>query len=300
MKRILLSLLVFLYLVTPMTFAQVSTASLTGLVTDPSGAAIPNVTVTLTLKATNAVNSTTTDQTGYYTFPSVAVGDYLITSDITGFNRTAREFKLDTGQRARVDLPMTVGSEKTSVTVEAIAPQLSTQDATVGAVIDNNFITQFPLLLRGWDDLTILVAGVQGLRQTDQAGAANSSRAGQFNVHGVRSLQNNFLLDGLDNNSISENVQELSTQVVRPSVDAIQEFKIETNPYSAELGRQPGSAISVTTKGGTNKFHGVIYEYLRNRVFDATDFFTNRNGLIKPQNIQNQCGGNIGGPRGRL
>jgi hypothetical protein len=117
----------------------------------------------------------------------------------------------------------------------------------VGAVIDNNFVTQFPLLLRGWDDLTILVAGVQGLRQTDQAGAANSSRAGQFNVHGVRSLQNNFLLDGLDNNSISENVQELSTQVVRPSIDAIQEFKITTNPYSAELGRQPGSAISVTT-----------------------------------------------------
>jgi hypothetical protein len=296
MKRILVSLVIFLFPATTVTLAQVSTASLTGLVTDPSGAAMPGVTVTLTFEATNIVNSTTTDQTGYYTFPSVAVGEYQITADITGFNRTAREFKLDTGQRARVDLPMTVGSEKTSVTVEAIAPQLSTQDATVGAVIDNNFITQFPLLLRGWDDLTILVAGVQGLRQTDQAGAANSSRAGQFNVHGVRSLQNNFLLDGLDNNSISENVQELSTQVVRPSVDAIQEFKIETNPYSAELGRQPGSAISVTTKGGTNKFHGVIYEYLRNRVFDATDFFTNRNGLIKPQNIQNQYGGNIGGP----
>jgi hypothetical protein len=296
MKRILLSSVVCLFLVTTVTLAQVSTASLTGLVTDQSGAAVPNVTVTLTLKSTNTERSVMTDETGYYTFPSVPIGDYLIRADLSGFNRTAREFTLQTGQRARVDLSLQVGSETTSVNVEAVAPQLSTQDASVGAVVDNNFVTQFPLLLRGWDDLTILVAGVQGLRQTDQAGAAYSSRAGQFNVHGVRSLQNNFLLDGLDNNSISENVQELSTQVVRPSIDAIQEFKITTNPYSAELGRQPGSAISVTTKGGTNQFHGIVYEYLRNRVFDATDFFTNRNGLVKPQNIQNQYGANAGGP----
>src|SRR5258707_14700574 len=106
MKRILVSLVIFLFPVTTVTLGQVSTASLTGLVTDPSGAAMPGVTITLTFEATNTVNSTTTDQTGYYTFPSVAVGEYQITADITGFNRTAREFKLDTGQRARVDLPM--------------------------------------------------------------------------------------------------------------------------------------------------------------------------------------------------
>jgi hypothetical protein len=152
---------------------------------------------------------------------------------------------------------MTVGSEKTSVTVEAIAPQLSTQDATVGAVIDNNFITQFPLLLRGWDDLTILVAGVQGLRQTDQAGAANSSRAGQFNVHGVRSLQNNFLLDGLDNNSISENVQELSTQVVRPSVDAIQECH-----YQGRHQQVSRRDLRVLAKPGF-RCHGFLHESQR-------------------------------------
>src|SRR5579863_1416712 len=133
MKRILLMFALALFPVTSVIFAQVSTASLIGLVTDPSGAAMPGVIVTLTLKATNTVNSVTTDQTGYYTFPTVPVGDYFITSDLTGFNRTAREFTLETGQRARVDLPMTVGSETTSVTVEAIAPQLSTQDATVGA-----------------------------------------------------------------------------------------------------------------------------------------------------------------------
>lgn len=293
MKKFLLSLIFSLFLVTGVTFAQINTASLTGLVTDPSGAPVPNVTVTLTLKATNAERSITTNQTGYYAFPSVPIGDYVITADLTGFSRTAREFTLQTGQKASVDLSLEVGTQETTVNVEAIAPQLSTQDASVGAVVDNNYVNRFPLLLRGWDDLTKLVAGVQASAQTDQSGV---SRAGQFNVHGVRSLQNNFTLDGLDNNSISENVQEMSTQAVRPSVDAIQEFKVTTNPYSAELGRQPGAAISVTTKGGTNQFHGTVYEFLRNRYFDATDFYTNRNGLVKAQNIQNQYGANLGGP----
>src|SRR5262249_25732635 len=145
-------------------------------------------------------------------------------------------------------------------------------------------------------DLVNLVAGVQGQRYTDQGGSTSNGRTGGFNVHGVRSLQNNFLLDGIDNNSISENVQELTTQVIRPSVDTIQEFKIITNPYSAEYGRNPGAAISVVTKGGTNEVHGLAYEYLRNRELDANDFFSNRQGLTKPQNVQNQFGGNLGGP----
>ena len=141
-----------------------------------------------------------------------------------------------------------------------------------------------------------LVAGVQGQRYTDQGGSTSAGRTGGFNVHGIRQLQNNFILDGLDNNSISENVQELTTQVIRPSVDTIQEFKIITNAYSAEYCRNPGAAISVVTKGGTNQLHGLAYEYLRNRVFDANDFFSNRQALQKPQNIQNQFGGDAGGP----
>src|SRR5437016_727288 len=136
MKRILVALVIFLFPVTTAAIAQVSNASLTGLVTDQSGAAVPNVTVTITIKSTNTERKVTTDQTGYYTFPSVPIGDYLITADLTGFNRTAREFNLQTGQRARVDLTIEVGTEKTSVNVEAVVPQLSTQDASVGAVID--------------------------------------------------------------------------------------------------------------------------------------------------------------------
>ena len=141
-----------------------------------------------------------------------------------------------------------------------------------------------------------LVAGVQGSRYTEQSGATSAGRTGGFNVHGVRSLQNNFILDGVDNNTFSENVQELSTQAVRPSVDDIQEFKVITNPYSAEYGRSPGAAVVVTTKSGTNQVHGLAYEYLRNSVFDANDFFSNRSGLKKPENQRNQFGGNVGGP----
>jgi len=151
------------------------------------------------------------------------------------------------------------------------------------------------LLLRSWDDLVNLVAGVQGQRYTDQGGSTSAGRTGGFNVHGVRQLENNFLLDGIDNNSISENVQELTTQVARPSVDALQEFKIITTPYSAEYGRG-GAVISVISKGGTNEIHSTLYEYLRNRDTDANDFFSNRQGLSKPENIRNQFGGNIGGP----
>ena len=138
--------------------------------------------------------------------------------------------------------------------------------------------------------------GVQGDRFTEQGGGTSFGRTGGVNVHGARSLQNNFLLDGVDNNSISENVQELTTQVSRPSVDAIQEFKVVTSPYSAEYGRSPGAAISVTTKSGTNEIHGTAYDYYRNERFDSNDFFSKRANLPKPANDQNQFGGNLGGP----
>ena len=138
---------------------------------------------------------------------------------------------LETAQKGRADFKLSVSTVQTAVTVDAVATQLSPQDASVGSVVDNTYVSQFPLLLRSWDDLLNVAAGVQLSRYTEQGGATSAGRTGGFNVHGVRSLQNNFILDGADNNSISENVQELTTQVVRPSVDTIQEFKILTNPY---------------------------------------------------------------------
>jgi hypothetical protein len=257
---------------------------------------LPAVKVTARAKATGVERSTVTDDAGYYVFPTLPIGAYTILVERPGFQRQTREVTLETAQKARQDFALAIGSVETTVAVAATAPQLSPNDASLGSVVDNNYVSQFPLLLRSWDDLMSLVAGVQGNRYTDQGGGTSFGRTGGFNVHGIRSLQNNFILDGIDNNSISENVQELTSQVVRPSVDSIQEFKIITNPYAAEYGRNPGAAVVVTTKGGTNQVHGVAYEYLRNRVLDANDFFSNRSRLVKPQNVQNQFGANLGGP----
>src|SRR5207249_2605502 len=172
----------------------------------------------------------------------------------------------------------------------------NTEQSTLGTVISQPEVRQLPLSLRNWDDLIGLAPGVQGDRYTEQAGSTAAGRTGGVNVHGIRSLQNNFLLDGLDNNSISENVQELTTQVSRPSVDAIGEFKVVTSAYSAEFGKSPGAAISVTTKSGTNAVHGTGYEFFRNDKFNSNDFFSIRQGAAKPDHNQNDFGGNLGGP----
>src|SRR6266496_1510749 len=277
--------------------AQVNTASLTGLVTDPTGAVIPNASVMAKNNATTREQSTTTDSSGYYTFASLPVGNYTISVEIQGFKRGVRDsINLEVGQKARIDFPLEVGAVSQSVLVATAPPLLTTQEATTGGVIESRMISDLPLSARNWDDLIGGVPGVQADRYTEQGGATANGRTGGANVHGVRSLQNNFVLDGVDNNSISENVQELTTQVARPSVDSIQEFKVSTNPYSAENGRSPGALVSVTTKGGGNDFHGTLYEFHRNRIFDANNFFQNRAGAAKPPHVQNQFGLNFSGP----
>src|SRR5215210_3953603 len=276
--------------------AQVNNASVTGLVTDTTGAVVTGASVTLKNKATNVETTSTTDSSGYYTFAGVPVGTYDVTVERQGFKRIVlSDIKLEVAQKARVDASLEVGAVSETITVTS-ATLLTTQEATTGGVIENRMVEQLPLSGRNWDDLIGLVPGVQADRYTEEGGSTSGGRTGGANVHGVRSLQNNFVLDGVDNNSISENVQELTTQVARPSVDSIQEFKVSTNPYSAENGRSPGALISVTTKSGGNDFHGTLYEFHRNRVFDANNFFNNRAGVKKPQNIQNQFGGNFGGP----
>jgi hypothetical protein len=275
---------------------QVNTASLTGLVKDPSDAVIVDAAVKAKSLTTGVERSVLTNSSGYFFLANLPVGAYEVSVEKPGFQKAQSTVTLGAAEKGRQDFTLAIGAVSTMTTVEASTPLLSSQDASLGSTVDNKYVTEYPLLLRSWDDLMNLVAGVQGQRYTDQGGSTSAGRTGGFNVHGVRSLQNNFILDGIDNNSISENVQELTTQVIRPSVDTIQEFKVITNPYSAEYGRNPGAAISVVTKGGTNELHGLAYEYLRNRVLDANDFFSNRQGLAKPKNIQNQFGGNAGGP----
>jgi hypothetical protein len=276
--------------------AQVDRAAVTGLVIDATQAVIPGAAITVRNVDTNVPAQSVTDAQGLYVVSGLIPGRYDIVVELPGFQKTNRVVNLEVGQRARVDFTLNVGTVEQTITVEAESPLINSEQATLGTVISAPEVRTLPLSLRNWDDLVGLAAGVQGDRYTEQAGSTAAGRTGGVNVHGVRSLQNNFLLDGLDNNSISENVQELTTQVSRPSVDSIGEFKVVTSPYSAEYGRAPGAAISVTTKSGTNAFHGTAYEYVRNDRLIANDFFTNRQGAKKPDHRQNDFGGNIGGP----
>ena len=158
-------------------------------------------------------------------------GRYQVEVELSGFKRVSQVVTLEVGQRARVDAELEVGTLSETVTVGETTQLLNSNDATLGTVIPQFQVSNLPLAIRNWDDLLALVPGVQGDRYTEQGGGTSFGRTGGINVHGARALQNNFLLDGVDNNSISENVQELTTQVSRPSVDAIQEFKVVTSPY---------------------------------------------------------------------
>jgi hypothetical protein len=275
--------------------AQGSGSSLSGLITDNSQAVVPAAAVKIRHLSTNVLNQTLSDAAGYYRFPSLPIGEYEVTVDHAGFAQAIQRVIVETARETRQDFALAVAGTTEVLTVGAAAANLSPDDAMIGTTVDNITVESTPLYLRNWDDLLRLVPGVQMSRYTAQSGATSAGRTGDFNVHGIHSLENDFILDGIDNNTMSENVQELSDSSARPSVDTIQEFRIITNPYSAEFGRAPGAAVSVTTKGGTNAFHALAFEYLRNRDLDANDFFSNENGLSKPQNIQNQFGGNLGG-----
>jgi hypothetical protein len=276
--------------------AQVNTASLSGLVTDSSGAAVQHVTVTVTNSDTGYVRTVTTDNAGYYSFQNLPIGQYTARVVASGFSTDQENVTLNVAEKGRRDFSLQVGSEQQTVEVQAEGAGLSPDDASIGTVIGSQTIEQTPLYLRNWDDLLRIVPGVQISRFTQQSGSTSAGRTGDFNVNGIHSLQNNFILDGIDNNTFSENVQELSSESAHPSVDVIAEFNIITNPYSAEYGRAPGAAVSVNTKSGTNQFNGLAYEYLRNNYFDANDWISNHNHLRKPENNQNQFGGNFGGP----
>jgi len=275
--------------------AQNST-SVSGFVTDPSDASVTGAKVTAVNIATNFTRIAQSDSGGRYAFENIPIGTYKITVESAGFDSAAATLTIGTAQKTRQDFQLRVGATQQTVEVKSLPPELSPNDASLGNVVANHTVENTPLYLRNWDDLLRLIPGVQSNRYTDQSGATSAGRTVNFNVHGIHSLQNNIILDGIDNSTFSENVQELSSQASRPSVDNLEEFKVVTAPYSAEYGRSPGAAVVVSTKSGTNPLHLLGYEYLRNNFFDANDFFSNRNGLAKPQNNQNQFGANIGGP----
>ncbi len=277
-------------------WGQVSTGNLSGQVLDSSGAIVGGAAITATSAATGYTRPTKSGSDGNYILPDLPIGAYTLSVTAPGFTTLKQEVTLGVGERIRLDFHLTIGAVDQTVRVSAQEVNLSRDDASISTLVTADTINSTPLFLRNWDDLLRTVPGVQITRYTNQSGATSSGRTGSFNVNGVHSLQNNFLLDGIDNNTFSENVQELSTESAHPSVDVISEFNVITNPYSAEYGRGPGAVVSVNTRSGSNQLHGTAYEYVRNQYFDAFDYFTKRTTKTKAEDNQNQFGGSLGGP----
>jgi hypothetical protein len=272
--------------------AQTTAGSIVGTVTDPSGAIIGGATVTITNMGTNIAVKTTTDTAGEYVVTPLEVGKYSVTIESTGFKRSVRsDIQVNVQDRVRVDAKLEVGQVTDTVQVEAAAPILETDTSYLGEVVDSQRIVDLPLNGRFFTRLAVLTAGTA----PTPAGARDENTGG-FSANGVRPYQNNYILDGVDNNSLSEDLSSQASFVVGPPPDAIQEFKVQTNSMSAEFGRSGGAVLNVTIKSGTNDLHGTAYEFLRNSDLDANNFFNNANGAPIAPFKQNQFGFSVGAP----
>jgi hypothetical protein len=259
--------------------AQSFFGSIVGTVTDSSGASVPAASVTLTNAGTEETKATQTDQVGNYQFLSLVPGVYKVEIEKPGFQRAAREAIRVTVQAAvRADVTLEVGAIGQSVEVSASAIALQTETATLSQVVGGRNVTDMPLNGRNVYNLVALVPGVV-------------MEGGSPQIGGGTANQNATYLDG-----VPMNTGYFNQTAAPPTQDAVEEFRVQTNAASAEFGRFAGGVISLTTKSGTNQFHGAAYEFLRNRVLNANTFFSNRAGLKRPAFTQNQFGANLGGP----
>jgi hypothetical protein len=283
-------------------FAQSTTQSLQGLVTDNSGAVITGAKVTMTNQGTNVSVTTTTNETGNYSFPLVAVGDYTVKCEMQGFKtEVAKNLRLETAAQVRQDFKLDVGAVTESIEVAASSVLLNTENATVGAVIENRRIVELPLNGRNMQNLAVLVPGVQyGIRTGLGDGTGGFPIPGQaFAViaNGQRETNQVVSLDGVDAKD-----PRVHTAPFVPSIEAIEEFKIQTNAYSAEYGFGGGAQVTITMKSGTNDLHGTFFDFLRNDLFDAENYFLNfelapGTARLKKNTLrQNQFGLVLSGP----
>ena len=283
-----------LFLGSASALAQFETATIVGTVRDVSGAVVPGTTVTLTNSATGLSVQRTTGTDGSYEFLTVKDGIYVITGEKTGFSLTLVDnVQVQVGARLRVDLQLPVGQVSEKVEVTASAPLLETESSQRGQVIGGARVTALPLNGREYSSLALLTTGV---RASDlNRGGTGTNREGSFNVNGLRSMFNNFLIDGVDNNAYGTSNQGFSNQVMQPPPDAVSEFTVVTNNESAEYGRAAGATINVAYRSGGNSLHTTVWEFNRNTALNATGFFAPPGGQ-KPTLDRNQYGGVVGGP----
>src|SRR5437660_1761375 len=281
--------------------AQVSGATLSGIVTDATGAVIPGVTISIKNRATGVVRTVMADEAGLYSAPNLQAGSYDVTATQAGFSTVAQSnITLTVGAQQQLNITMKVGESAQLVEVTAAAPMVQVTSSLISGVVESTTVRELPLNGRDWASLATLSPGVTGLNGEVQlpfeSGALRGNRGfgSQLTISGGKPTQNNYRLDGL---SISDYTNGSGSVIGGTlGVDAIQEFSVITGNYSAEYGRTSGGVINAISKSGTNAFHGDVYEFLRNDALDANDFFSNRNGRPLPTLRRNQFGAAAGGP----
>jgi len=286
--------------------AQYENGTLVGTIHDSTGATVSGVAVTVTNNATAVTAKTTTNDAGDYEFPSLHVGVYTVSATATGFaNAVAQNITVSVGGRERIDLSLQLGSTTTTVEVSDVALQIETESSQRGQIITQAQSEAYPLVSRNYSDLLGLVTGVRQAPTAATTSSINSLvRAGAYNVNGQRSMFNNFLLDGMDNNAYGESNQGFDNQIIAIPPDSVAQFQIVTNNESAEYGRSSGATINVASSSGTNHFHATVYEFIRNTDLNAAGYFKpttvgNTGNIIpfqKPTFNRNQFGVNFGGP----
>ena len=292
-RRVLLAALLAIFL--PMyAAAQSVSGTILGTVTDSSGSIIPGAKVTIVNEGTGLTRTVQSDANGEYTAPSLPTGHYTVITEMTGFKTTTlSNIELGVDQRARLNMKLEVGAMTESVSVEAISPLVQTSSSELGTTVRSEQIEALPLNGRNFVNLTRTLPGVlRGIpgANIDGAGSLAWRASASFSANGQRARDNNFMLDGVDNNETW-----LQTVVIFPSVDALDEFKLQTSTYSAEFGHSLGGVVNLQIKSGTNTMRGSAFEFHRDDAFDANNFFNNRAGRKKPQFSQNQFGGTVGG-----
>jgi hypothetical protein len=282
-----------MYFLTPaIAHAQVDTADIVGTVTDPSGAAVTNATVTAASLTTGITQKAAVNNTGGFEFTLLQVGAYKLTVQAAGFKNYSTQVTLAAGDRARVNAQLVLGQATETVTVEATTPALQTDESTIGTLLTSQATQDLPLNGRNVTSLITLAAGVTGgLPNALASGTRPDDRrqSAAFAANGQSDQYNNMMIDGMDNNE-----RFIGGVGVRPSIDAIEEVRVLTNLYSAEISRSMGGVVDLLSKSGGNKFHGTVYEFVRNDKFDAKDYFAASGP--KPELRQNQFGGSVGGP----
>lgn len=288
MNRLLLLCAV---LTMPILWAQTFNASIRGVVTDKSQAAVPSAKITVTDVSRNLEHTAVTDSSGRYNITALPPGRYTLKAEAAGFEKYSQKaFDLQVQQEATLNVELAVGGVSTSVEVSSSAPLINTTSADLGTVVDNRFIQSMPLAGRQPLSLVSLAAGITPVNTS--AGGQSSTN---FVANGVRNSTSDVLLDGMSLTNVEQN-SGITNLEYQPSVDVVEEFKVQTNFFSAEFGNTGGAVVNMVTKSGTNEFHGVGYEFARNSAMNANSWFSNRAGKSIPDFKRNVFGGTIGGP----